>query len=388
MQGLFWLLLPVAAFSGWLAARREQRRSRREPVRRLAPDYFKGINYLLNEQPDKAIEVFIKMLEVDSETVETHLALGNLFRKRGEVDRAIAIHQNLIARTNLTDEERTLALLELGIDFMKSGLLDRAEGLFNQVLGSGMYTRQALSNLVDIYQQEQDWPRAIDYARRLETARGKSLRQMISHFYCEQAEEGLRADDLQKARQHIQSAMDEDPRCVRASMLAAQVAQKDGDTEQAIRHYERIEHQDEEFLPEAIEPLGKCYAALGRSAEFFEYLNQLASRHRGITPVLAIAEMVAQRDGVTPAVEYLTAALRKRTSTRGLDRLIHYTLMHAEGKERDNLQLLKEFTSKLLENKSVYRCSNCGFMGRLLHWQCPGCKRWNSVKPIHGIEGE
>lgn len=134
MEGLFWLLLPVAALSGWYAARREQGSAPVLP--RLSPDYFKGINYLLNEQPDKAIEVFTRMLEVDSETVETHLALGNLFRKRGEVDRAIAIHQNLIARTNLTDEERTLALLELGIDFMKSGLLDRAEGLFNQVLGS------------------------------------------------------------------------------------------------------------------------------------------------------------------------------------------------------------------------------------------------------------
>jgi lipopolysaccharide biosynthesis regulator YciM len=357
-------------------------------ARGLAPDYFKGINYLLNEQPDKAIEVFVKLLEVDSETVETHLALGNLFRKRGEVDRAIRIHQNLIARTNLTDEERTLALLELGIDFMRSGLLDRAEGLFNQVLGSGMYTRQALSNLVDIYQQEQDWSRAIDYSRRLETARGKSLRQMIAHFYCEQAEERLRVDDMQRTRQHIQSAIEEDPRCVRASVLAARVAEREGDYEQAIRYYERIEHQDEEFIPEAVEPLSRCYRALGRLPEFFVYLEQLAGRHRGITPVLALAELIAERDGVDAAVEYLTAALRKRPSVRGLDRLIHYNLAHAEGRERDKLQLLKEFTNKLQENKSVYRCSNCGFMGRLLHWQCPGCKRWNTVKPIHGIEGE
>jgi lipopolysaccharide biosynthesis regulator YciM len=387
MPELLWLLLPVAALSGWWTARREQQR-KAVNSHSLAPDYFKGINYLLNEQPDKAIEVFTRMLEVDSETVETHLALGNLFRKRGEVDRAIAIHQNLIARTNLTDEERTLALLELGIDFMKSGLLDRAEGLFNQVLGSGMYTRQALSNLVDIYQQEQDWPRAIDYARRLETARGKSLRQMIAHFYCEQAEERMRANEMQSARQHIQSAMDEDTRCVRASMLAAEVARRNGDLEQAIQCYERIEQQDEEFLPEAVEPLGRCYRELGRTPEFFDYLNQLAGRHRGITPVLALTELIAERDGVDAAVEYLTASLRRRPSTRGLDRLIHYTLTHADGRARDNLQLLQEFTSKLLENKSIYRCANCGFMGRLLHWQCPGCKRWNSVKPIHGIEGE
>ena len=157
--GLVVILLPVAALSGWYYGRKDARERINSPagVPGMSQDYFKGLNYLLNDRPDKAIEVFIKVLEVESETVETHLALGNLFRRRGEVDRAIRIHQNLVARPSLDKEQRALALLELGIDYMRSGLLDRAETLFKELIQTGMYERQVLRHLVDIYQQEQDW---------------------------------------------------------------------------------------------------------------------------------------------------------------------------------------------------------------------------------------
>ncbi len=183
---IIWLL-PVAAFSGWLYGRRCNSPSGTAYNDRLHPEYFKGLNYVLNEQPDKAIEVFVKMLEVDSETVETHLALGNLFRRRGEVDRAIRIHQNLIARPNLNREQRSLALLELGMDYMRSGLFDRAESLFIELVEIDLYTVAAFTELLDIYQQEKDWGNAIKMARRLELSSGRSLKKNIAHFYCEQA---------------------------------------------------------------------------------------------------------------------------------------------------------------------------------------------------------
>ena len=388
LPGLFWLLLPVAAASGWFIARRADARGRSGDSRILSPDYFKGINYLLNEQPDKAIEVFIRMIEVESDTVETHLALGNLFRRRGEVDRAIRIHQNLIARNRLSGEERAVAVLELGIDYMRSGLLDRAEGLFQQLLGAGKYMRQALTHLIDIYQQEQDWEKAIDTARRLEKVSGKRLRRMIAHFYCEQAESRWRGGELPRAEELIDKALDEDPNCVRANLMAGQIAMDTDHPGAAIDRYIRIEKQDVDYIAEAIEPMHRCYQALGRVDEFVEYLRHLVGRNAGITPVLALAEQVADRDGIDAALEYLSGALHQRPTVRGLDRLIHYALAHAEGRSRDNLILLKELTSKLLENKSIYRCSQCGFVGRLLHWQCPSCKNWNTVKPIHGIEGE
>lgn len=180
---IFWLLLPVAALSGWLIGRRGSDSENNNPTKAFHPEYFKGLNFVLNEQPDKAIEVFIRMLEVDSETVETHLALGNLFRRRGEVDRAIRIHQNLIARPTLNREQRAHALLELGMDYMRSGLLDRAEGLFLELVESDLHLNQAYTELLEIYQQEKDWENAIIIARKLEVISGNSLNPVIAQFF-------------------------------------------------------------------------------------------------------------------------------------------------------------------------------------------------------------
>ena len=187
MLELLWLLLPLAAASGWLAARRGVRGTKAQLMPELSSDYFQGLNYLLNEQPDKAIEVFVRMLEVNSDTVETHLALGNLFRRRGEVDRAIHIHQNLIARPTLKPEQRTQALMELGQDYMRAGLLDRAESLFEELVQVDAHTAAALQQLLVIYQQEKDWDRAIQTARRLGVVSGRNMAPVIAQYYCELA---------------------------------------------------------------------------------------------------------------------------------------------------------------------------------------------------------
>ena len=179
-MNLLWLLLPVAALSGWWIGRRRGNSNKNQSSSSIYPEYFKGLNFVLNEQPDKAIEVFIRMLEVDSETVETHLALGNLFRRRGEVDRAIRIHQNLIARPTLDREQRAHALLELGMDYMRLGLLDRAEGLFLELVESDLHLNQAYTELLEIYQQEKDWENAINIARKLELISGKKLNPVIA----------------------------------------------------------------------------------------------------------------------------------------------------------------------------------------------------------------
>src|SRR5713101_7419737 len=186
---LLWLLLPLAAGSGWLVARFDQKRH--AAARDLPSAYFKGLNFLLNEQPDKAIEIFIQVLEVNSETVETHLALGNLFRRRGEVERAIRIHQNLIARPTLDREQRTYALLELAQDYFKAGLFDRAENLFLELAEIRAHSEQALRLLLSIYQQEKEWDKAIQTGRRLARVAGKSMDGVIAQYYCEQAEQAV-----------------------------------------------------------------------------------------------------------------------------------------------------------------------------------------------------
>ncbi len=384
---IIWLL-PVAGFGGWLYGRYSNASPANSNQSRLHPEYFKGLNYVLNEQPDKAIEVFVKMLEVDSETIETHLALGNLFRRRGEVDRAIRIHQNLIARPNLSREQRALALLELGMDYMKSGLLDRAESLFSELVETGLYSVAAFTELLDIYQQEKDWENAIKIARRLELSSSHSLNKMIAQFYCEQACELLIHGQYRSARELLKKAINIDANCVRASLIEADILKEEGKYKQAIRVYKRVEKQDPEYIPEAVSPMLECYRQLEKLNEFRNYLQTVVDAHGGITPTIMLTELIAEQDGEEEAMKYITNELKKRPTVRGVDRLIEYALIPAQGKAKDDLMTIKDLTGKLLEDRTIYKCNHCGYDVKTLHWQCPGCKNWNTVKPIHGLEGE
>lgn len=388
MLDLLWLLLPVAAASGWWAAKRSA--NHQGGVRRndLSSVYFKGLNYLLNEQPDKAIEVFVRLVEVDSETVETHLALGNLFRRRGEVDRAIRIHQNLIARPTLDREQRAQGLLELGLDYMRAGLLDRAESLFQELVEMNDHTAAALANLVDIYQQEKDWDKAIHAQRRLEAVTGTSLEPVVAQYYCELAEQARSTGDLSKAMQMVKRALKGDPRCVRASLIEGHIAAAEGDYKAAVYAYLRVEDQDPRYLTEVIAPLQECYQRLGKPEQMLEYLQRLVREHQGITAMLALADRVRQTQGEQSAAQFISAQLQERPSVRGLERLIELNLAGSSGVARDNLLTLKNLVGKLLEDKHVYQCEHCGFSGKSIHWQCPGCKHWSTLKPIQGVVGE
>ena len=293
-----WLLLPLAAASGWLVGHfGMRRRESAAAADDLRSNYFKGINYLLNEQPDKAIEAFIKVLEVDSETVETHLALGNLYRRRGEVDRAIRIHQNLIARPNLESEQRSEALLELGHDYLSAGLLDRAENLLQELADSGDYRVQALRQLIDIYEQEKDWDKAIDSARLLEKATGNHLSPVVAHYQCEIAERFRQSDDVDQALELVKKALGSHERCVRASILEGDILTDLQEHERAIRAYQRVEEQDADYVPETIERIQYCYRALEKPEEMDAYLNGLMDRYGWITPMLALADMKQDREG-------------------------------------------------------------------------------------------
>ncbi len=387
-SALFWLLLPVAAASGWFVARWGIKRSSGRRELDLRSTYFRGLNYLLNEQPDKAIEVFLKIAEVDSETVETHLALGNLFRRRGEVDRAIRIHQNLIARPSLDAEQRTHALLELGEDYMRAGLFDRAENLFSELIQIGAHKPSALRHLLAVYQQEKDWDKAIETAEKLERAGRESMAPVIAQYHCELAEEARAREDTRQARQQLSQALARDKRCARASIILGRMAQEEGDPEGAIRAYRQVPDQDIEYIPEILDPLMNCYRKVGRLNEAQAYLEELMNRYDGISPVLARAGMLLEQEGEQAAVSFITRHLRQRPSVRGLDYLIGLNLARAEGTARDTLMILHDLTRKLLDGKAIYRCSNCGFGTRTTHWQCPSCKQWNTVKPIHGVAGE
>ena len=385
---LLFLLLPVAFYTGWRSGRKHTASAQEKKLFEIPPDYLKGLNYLLNEQPDKAIELFIQMLEVDSETVETHLALGSLFRRRGEVDRAIRIHQNLIARPSLTQSQRTQALYELGEDYMRAGLLDRAEALFRELIEGSPHSEVALRQLIDIYQQEKDWAKAIEMARLLSIKTGENMQATIAQYYCEMAETAFQQGETGSGHKWLKRALASDRNCVRASLLEGQNEQRSGNDKAALKAYLRIEQQDADYLPEVVTPLIECYRTLGRMNEAKEYLVHLIKEYGSITIMLKLAELVQNDDGDEAAIDFITEHLRQRPSVRGMDRLINLNLAHVKDSVRDKLLVLKEVTTQLLVNKPVYKCRSCGFSGKSMHWQCPSCRQWNSVKPIQGVEGE
>jgi lipopolysaccharide biosynthesis regulator YciM len=388
---LLFILLPVAAASGWWAARRHFMSSDANTKRaglNFSPDYFKGLNFLLNEQPDKAIDVFVNMLQIDNDTVETHLALGNLFRRRGEVDRAIRIHQNLIARPTLNKQQRALALFELGQDYMRAGLLDRSESLFVELLELGEHRAEAMDKLLDIYTQEKEWEKAIDVARRLEHLSGRRMNVGIAQFYCELGDGLLAKAEYRQALKMCKRALGVDRQCVRATLLQAAIQRLEGHCKAAITTLKQVEKQDAHYLPEVVEPLLACYQNLGKLDEAERYLEYLASEFDGITPLLGLVDVLWQRGDERAASERIVSFLRERPSVRGLDHLIELHLANSQGEARENLRILKELTRRLLEEKLPYRCGHCGFKAKTLQWHCPSCKRWASIRPIQGIIGE
>ena len=379
-------MLPVAALSGWWIGRLNQEKER--SPKNIHPEYFKGLNFVLNEQPDKAIEVFIRMTEVDSETVETHLALGNLFRRRGEVDRAIRVHQNLIARPTLNQDQRAHALLELGMDYMRSGLLDRAEKLFLELVNLGLYLNEAYSHLLEIYQQEKDWENAISVAKKNEIISGENFSPIIAQFYCEIAENYLNIGKINDAKEKIDDAISFNSKCVRASILEARIFQLKGKIDYAIKSYKRLELQDSTYITEAISPLYDCYKEKGNINEFIKYLRELVKKYSNIDTLLTLTELIAEYDSEDVAINFIFQELRNRPTVQGVDKLVEYTLNKSEGVTYDYLSAIKQLTAKLIEKKPTYKCSNCGFDAKMLHWQCPGCKHWESIQPIFGVSGE
>jgi lipopolysaccharide biosynthesis regulator YciM len=382
------LLVPAAFAFGWFSARRAAVLRSGVRVSELSSDYFRGLNYLLNEEQDKAIEVFLRLAEYNRDTVETHLALGNLFRRRGEVDRAIRLHQHLVSRPGLTDAMKTVALLELGEDYMRAGLLDRAETLFCDLVAMNAHAPSALRHLVAIYQHERDWHKAIDHARRLEAMTGENEAPMIAQFYCELAERARQHGARAEARDYLQQAFECQPDCVRAFMLTGRLHTESGEHAEAVEAYEAAVAADIAFVPEILPPLLDSYARTQQMGRAEHFLLDILARYHGISPVLALTHLYDRRDGERAAIDFLTSQLRQRPSVRGLMALIDATMDKIDGEARENFLILRDLTRKLLEGQAMYRCSRCGFGAKAHHWQCPSCKSWSTIRPIHGVANE
>jgi len=395
MRDLIWLLLPVAALGGWFAAIRMCNRQLAAPATALSKDYLKGLNFLLNEEPDKAIDVFTRLLGQTASAPDTHLVLADQllklgidFRKQGETDRAIRIHQELSDRASIGTAHRTGALLELGQDFQRAGMLDRAEQLFLELAADKTYEPRVLPLLLEIYQQERDWDKAIRIAGKTCIAGEMQANRVIAHYFCELAETERAGGNTQGARKHLQQAFSRDRECARASILLGDMECDAGDYAAALASYRQVENRDMERLPQVLDSMLLCHTRLGTIDQLIDYLRGLLTRYDGISPVLSLTNLLAREQGDHEAAVFIREQLGMRVSVRGFARFVELGGLQDEVAGRELSGLVKQLVDRLQQDKPVYICHECGFSGKTLHWQCPACRLWDTVRPVHGIEGD
>ncbi|MDO3385014.1 lipopolysaccharide assembly protein LapB [Gilvimarinus sp. SDUM040013] len=389
------LLLFLGIAAGFFFGRLSLRdRAKDHYPKDYALNYYKGLSYLFNEQPDSAIDAFIGALEVNSDTLETHLALGNMLRRRGEVTKAIKVHQNLLARPGLNTRQQHESQLELARDYVKSGLLDRAEALLVELVKvSPTYKQSSLEHLVEIYQDENEWDKAIAAANQMDVKQyrsrsGASLGELKSHFACEQAQEDIHHKSWAKARSHLLEALKFDGKSARASLLFAKLELGQGRFREALSHLHKVPDQDADYLLMGLDMVCECYDKLGEPQALQKYLLALLERHPSNSLVLKVAERLRWEQDDYAAADFIAERLKERPSIRTLNRLVELYLPHSEGRGRENLQLLKQLVDRVVAEKPSFCCNKCGFTGNALHWLCPGCKSWGTVKPIRGVAGE
>ena len=381
LAGLFLLL--VAA--GWALGRFGEREEREGAPPPLNVDYLKGLTFLLNEQTDQALEHFLKMVRVDDKTIETHFALGSLFRRRGEVDRAIRIHQNIIARPDLASEQRDQALFSLAKDYLRAGLLDRAEKLFVRLSQGSRYQVEALEQLCRIYEQEREWQHAIDAGQKLEVLSGKSLALQIAHYYCELAEQAAAKKDFAAARAFVKKAQSGRPRTLRGALTRAEIAQATDDTKTALRLYHRIIDESTYLITEALPKLVEIHAREGSIEELERDLRTLLDKNPQLTTDVAYTAIVNNIGGV-PVIDECVENYMLNEPT--LTEFIDLQRMNQVGKsERDAaLAKVRSALSRLAASTPRYKCTECGFSSQRLLWQCPSCKNWETQRPFTRVQ--
>ncbi|MBS1269418.1 MAG: Lipopolysaccharide assembly protein B [Gammaproteobacteria bacterium] len=378
------LLLPAAAATGWYLGRRDRKN---ETSFNLPSAYFQGLNFLLNEQPDKAIEVFLKMLEVDSETVEMHLALGNLFRRRGEIERATRIHQNLIARPNLEEHQRLQALFQLAQDYLRAGLLDRAESLLLELIDVDGHAESALRLLKDIYEQESEWGKAVDILKRLERIQGSDMHSTIAQYYCQLAEERLTEGCVEEGEAYVRRALDTDAYCTRARIQQGLVRHEGERYREARKAWSRIQDEDIWCLISILDRVVHCYRALHDQAGLDRLLNRILERVTNPHVLIARVNELERMEGPEAATSFLEDWLVRHPSVAGLARLMELERdANRNGDNNVRTRPVRTLLDNLMDTEGSYRCRQCGFTGRTLYWHCPGCKSWNSQHPLSGPE--
>lgn len=378
----WWLLAVAGAFAlGWVAARVDLRALLAES-RSLPRSYFKGLNFLLSEQPDRAVDAFIEVVKVDPETVELHFALGSLFRRRGETERAIRMHHNLLNRPDLPEDERTHALFELGLDYLKAGLLDRAEETFRKLEGT-TFGVEAQRNLLDIFEIEKEWNQAIETALKLQGAGAGSSQVRIAQFHCEIAQTAINESRVDDAKKALADALAANRQNVRALIQSGDIAVQEGEDPVAITAWKRVEQQNAPYVSLVAERLLEAFRRLDRADEGLHLLRSWLETNPSIDLLETVLKATREQQGIDAAYAIARQELHRNPTLLGLAQFIdaRAQLDLPRDEDRSDVDVVKNLLQRHTRKLGRYVCTNCGFKAHQFYWQCPGCAKWESYPP-------
>lgn len=383
---VFLLLMAVALALAWLAGYRSRFRKLPGLKRNPEQDYFIGLNYLLNDEPDDAIDIFIDALELNSNTLATHLALCTLLRRRGKVDRAIEHGQYLLADTSFGLRESNEIRLNLVRSYLAAGLLDRAEKLLEELKrGSPSVREAALGLAINVYQMEKDWAQALQAALELlnicSAAKRAELQAQAAHFHCELAELALAQQDRAAARRELKKALSINRGNVRVYLLLARIEMAEGNVLEALKTLQKIQQYDEAYAGEASAAMLECIEKAGADPEALRLLESMPGNDAGSRHLLARVAVLRNEKGNAAALRLLQQSLAAYPSLGMLARLLDTAAKEAS-EQQDVLQQGAFILNQHLQSCPQYRCDNCGFDLKHLHWLCPGCSKWGTVKPL------
>jgi len=375
----WWLLaLPLFFTLGWIAARVDIKQLLSESST-LPAAYFKGLNFLITDQHDKAIEAFIEAVQANADSLELHFALGSLFRRSGEVDRAINLHLNLLDRKELPPAQRQAVKAELAQDYLKAGLFDRAEELFSS-LDDSRYQQPALRALLEIYIREREWERAIKSATELERISGVSFRKEIAQFYCEMAMKSILENDTHTARHELEMALDANKNCVRANVMLGDMENSTGAHKVAISFWKRIEFQQPDHLGLVANKLLNSYRALDKVNDGVELIKYYFQTYKLPSLLSVVYEITLAEQGAESASKLARDELERKPSLQTLEHLLKARVA-SDADDKGDTRLMQQTVRNAIGNRNAYGCDQCGFKARNFHWQCPACNAWESISP-------
>lgn len=389
----WWLLiLPLFFILGWLAARVDIKQLISESTT-LPATYFKGLNFIISGQNNKAVETFSEAIHINNDSLELHFALGSLFRRTGETDRAINMHLNLLEKKELTEGQTEAVNAELAQDYLKAGLYDRAEELFKG-LKDQRYRQPALNALLEIFVLEREWQQAIETATELERLSGIPLRKEIAQYHCELAMNAIIDQQPEQVRMHLANALDANKKCVRANVLLGDLEVQSGSHVSAISHWKHIEFQDPEYLGLVATKLLNSFSAIGKSKEGLVLLKTYLEGYELPSLMSALYKTTIAEEGADSAAKLARKELIREPSLQTLDQLLQARALSDDEtnskKSQNDIQLMQQTVRNAIGNRAAYHCNQCGFRAKQYHWQCPACNAWESLpaEPSEAISRE